>query len=81
LINVICENALISGYARQVRTITAEMIDEVAKDLRLDVEAAPLVKEESEIAEARGLIRSLMRLIRSSEVDPSRPLNLGGIEK
>jgi general secretion pathway protein A len=81
LINVICENALISGYARQIRTITAEMIDEVAKDLRLDVEAAPLAATASEIAEAKGLIRSLLRLLKTNEIDSSRPLNLGGIEK
>jgi hypothetical protein len=81
LINVICENALISGYARQIRTITAEMIDEVAKDLRLDVEAAPVAKDDAELAEAKGLLRSLLRLLRTNELDPNRPLNLGGFEK
>ncbi len=37
LINTICENALISAYARQARTVTEDIIDEVAQDLRLRV--------------------------------------------
>jgi general secretion pathway protein A len=37
LINTICENALINAYARQAHTITSDVIDEVATDLRLNV--------------------------------------------
>jgi general secretion pathway protein A len=37
LVNTICENALLSGYAKQEATITPEVIDGVAKDLRLGV--------------------------------------------
>ncbi len=36
LINTICENALINAFARQVKPITVEVIEEVAEDLRLD---------------------------------------------
>ena len=36
LINTICENALIAGYARQMPTITPELIKEVADDFRLN---------------------------------------------
>ncbi len=36
LINTICENALITGYARQVYSITPEIIDQVATDACLD---------------------------------------------
>ncbi len=35
LINTICDNALLSGYAKQAATITPEIIDGVARDLRL----------------------------------------------
>jgi hypothetical protein len=44
LINTICENALISGYARQMPTVAAELIREVAEDFRLDVVASPNFK-------------------------------------
>jgi general secretion pathway protein A len=40
LINTICENALLSGYARRAAVIPAEVIDEVAHDLRLGVMVA-----------------------------------------
>ncbi len=37
LINTICENALLSGYAQQAATIPADIIEGVARDLRLGV--------------------------------------------
>jgi general secretion pathway protein A len=37
LINTICENALLSGYARRAAVIPAEVVDEIAHDLRLGV--------------------------------------------
>ncbi len=39
LINTVCENALLLGYARQVPVITHEIIEMVAQDLRLTVVA------------------------------------------
>jgi general secretion pathway protein A len=39
LVNTICENALLSGYAMHAATITSEIIDAVARDLRLGVVA------------------------------------------
>ena len=40
LINTICENALITAYARQKRSVTPEIIEDVATDLRLHVDVA-----------------------------------------
>lgn len=37
VINAICENALITAYARQIRNITSAVIDEVAHELELDL--------------------------------------------
>ena len=37
VVNTICENALIHGYARQMRSILPEVIDEVSADFRLNV--------------------------------------------
>ncbi|HEX3985483.1 MAG TPA: AAA family ATPase [Acidobacteriaceae bacterium] len=39
LINTICENALIIGYARQLQAISAEIIHDVAREFRLDTSA------------------------------------------
>lgn len=41
LINTICENALIIGYARQMPTITADVIHDVAREFRLETTAPP----------------------------------------
>jgi general secretion pathway protein A len=35
LINTVCENALITSYARQVRRVTPDIIEEIATDFRL----------------------------------------------
>jgi general secretion pathway protein A len=37
LINTICENALITAYARRLAGVSAEIIEEVARDFRLDL--------------------------------------------
>ena len=43
LINTICENALIASYARQAHSVTPEIINDVAREFRLDL--MPLVDE------------------------------------
>jgi general secretion pathway protein A len=40
-INTICENALISAYAKQLPSVTLDIIEDVAKDLRLNVFHTP----------------------------------------
>jgi general secretion pathway protein A len=40
LVNTICENALLCGYAKHAATITSEIIDDVARELRLGVVVA-----------------------------------------
>jgi len=37
LINTVCENALITGFARQLRSVPPDIIQEVATDFRLNV--------------------------------------------
>ena len=41
LINTICENALITAYGRQMRSVTPGIIEDVAKEFRLDVMHSP----------------------------------------
>ena len=37
LVNIICDNALLSAYARSQKTVSGEMIKDVARDLRLEL--------------------------------------------
>jgi general secretion pathway protein A len=39
LVNVICDNALLCAYARSLKIVSADIIKEVARDLRLGAEA------------------------------------------
>ena len=41
VVNNLCENSLISGYGKQIKQITVEIVREVASDLRLDQVALP----------------------------------------
>ena len=41
LINTICENALIVAYARQIKSVTPDIIEDVAREFRLDIVASP----------------------------------------
>jgi general secretion pathway protein A len=44
LINTICENALITAYARQLRSVPVEIISEVARDFRLNTTWKPRIE-------------------------------------
>lgn len=41
LINLICENTLISGFAAHMRPVPVELVEEAAKDFQLDASPAP----------------------------------------
>jgi len=45
LINTICENALITAYARQLPSVTPEIVETAAADLRLGIETDPALRE------------------------------------
>lgn len=76
LINTICENALISGYAKQLRSITPKIIDDVAEDFRLHVVRPPEVERAGALDEmdvqraARTLLDLYASLQRPAVDDP-----------
>jgi type II secretory pathway predicted ATPase ExeA len=63
LINTVCENALITGYARHEAMIPAEIIEGVAADFRLNVlhapPAAPAPAKGSELWQAAEILLKL----------------------
>jgi general secretion pathway protein A len=50
LINTICENALIHGYAKQARVIEAPVVEEIALELRVGVVVKPVEKRDDHAA-------------------------------
>ena len=64
LINTLCENSLVSGYAKQAKQITGDMVQEVAADFRLDV---PTVEPAAGIGDPESRKRALKALFRMIE--------------
>jgi general secretion pathway protein A len=82
LINTICENALLAGYAKHAATVTSEIIDDVAHDLRLNVELVNdrnrTGEESSKEEEQKELLQAMKTLLevrdRMHQSEPKRRL-------
>ncbi len=82
LINTVCENSLITGFARQSPTITPDIIDEVAADFRLNVTSAPQLeaKPGQDSNEVWQAVKTLLQLhdhlqgVRAEDVDSLLPV-------
>jgi len=78
LINTVCENALITAYARQVRSVTPDIIEDIAKDFRLGVVHQPNgnAANGNEDGDARRAAKTLLLLhdylqkVQSSQGEP-----------
>ncbi len=68
LINTVCENALVTSYAKHATVVNVDVIDEVAADLRLHVVHEAAV--DSNTAETKQLwtaIKTFLKIMRSRE--------------
>ena len=79
LINTICENALIAGYARQSGSISPEIIQEVGSDFRLNVVAKSKNEKSSynEDNEVRNAVKTLLQFrdhLKNSAREQETPL-------
>ncbi|MGC2446095.1 MAG: AAA family ATPase [Candidatus Sulfotelmatobacter sp.] len=63
LINTLCENALIHGYASQTRSISPEVIDEIAVDFRLNVVRPPKAEREKTADASTDVARAARTLL------------------
>jgi len=64
LINTICENALIAAYAKQLPSVTPQIVDDIAVEFRIGVVSRPKVerKDTAEDEEVRKAARTLLEL-------------------
>ena len=71
IINNLCENAMVNAFAREIRTVTPEMIAEVAADFRLgsstSVPEEPVAGSAIPAENNESLLRSLFRLLRTMD--------------
>jgi general secretion pathway protein A len=62
LVNTICENALIHGYARQLRSIPPETIEEIASDFRLNILSSSSTQTMEPAIDVAQAARALLNL-------------------
>jgi general secretion pathway protein A len=67
LINTVCENALIAAYAEKAQAVRLEVIDEVAKDLRLNVLTLRPASATTGTAGQRAIAKSLLEFVEALE--------------
>ncbi len=81
VINTICENALINAYAKQMRGVTPDIIEDVAKEFRLDVVCSPEAEttdlpDEMALQRARKALLDVYSLLRKPiEREPDEGAN------
>jgi general secretion pathway protein A len=64
LVNVICDGALLVGYARELDTLSRDVVQEVARDLALEAPRAPAAEPTEPDAAAGRQRRGLLGLLR-----------------
>jgi general secretion pathway protein A len=88
LINTVCENALITAYARQSRSVTPDIIEDIASDFRLGVvhqpnTEAPTTNEEGDARRAAKtllLLHDYLQKLQSSQGEPRAAAATGAIK-
>src|ERR1700677_4483585 len=63
LVNILCENSLILGYGEQAKQITPEIVQEVAKDLRLGQVTPSRAADSAAHEERKTISKALYRII------------------
>jgi general secretion pathway protein A len=61
LVNVLCDGALLAGYARDLDTLSRDVVQEVARDLALEAPRAPVVDLDSAPTGQRRRLLGLFR--------------------
>jgi general secretion pathway protein A len=70
LINTLCENSLVSGYAKQAKQITREIVQEVAADFRLDVPSVVPTGGLEDPESRKRALKALFRMIEDLDNGP-----------
>ena len=78
--NTICENGLIAAYAQRLPGVTPEIIEYVAKELRLDVVCSPVAErvDKSKEMDLQRAINTLLDLYASMKKPVASEPDAGG---
>ena len=72
LINTLCENSLVSGYARQSSQVTPEIVLEVATDFRLNVTSDAESPQLADPDSRKKALKTLFRMIEELDAPPEK---------
>jgi len=73
LINTICENALIAAYSRQMRSVSPDIIDDIATDFRLGVQTAEVEpKKAPDELDVRQAAKTLLEIYSRLQAEQAR---------
>jgi general secretion pathway protein A len=87
IINNLCENSMVNAFAHEQRSVTADMITEVAGDFRL---ISPALPEEMPLSVAgqeessASLLRNFFRLLKTvdnQELEGDKPMQTTGVRR
>jgi general secretion pathway protein A len=77
LINTVCENALITAYAREAHSVTPDIIEDIATDFRLGVvhtpKAEPAVSEDGDARRAAKTLLLLHEYLQKAQASQDEP--------
>lgn len=80
LINTLCENSLVSGYAKQAKEITEGIVQEVAADFRLDVPTVVSAVGGEDSESRRKALKALFRMIEDLDNPSEKPRDETSLE-
>lgn len=80
LINTLCENSLVSGYAKQVKQVTEDIVQEVASDFRLDGPMAEPVAGTEDAESRKRALKALFRMIEDLDGTSEKPSDETSLE-
>lgn len=75
LINTLCENSLVAGYAKQVKEVSEDIVQEVASDFRLDVASATPPAEGEDPESRKRALKALFRMIEDLDGSVEKPMD------
>ncbi len=82
LINMICENALIAAYARQIPSVSPDIIDDIATDFRLGVHTPEVERKKTPDAlEVRKAAKTLLELYSRLQAEKARKIETENAER
>jgi general secretion pathway protein A len=73
LINTVCENALIAAYAKQMQSVSPEIIDNIAADFRLGIQTPALeTRQASDELDVRKAAQTMLELYAQLKAEQKR---------